>query len=83
MSKEQLEDLLLSNYKPRRPSKEAIKTHNEMMKKLLPLIKEVFPDMNIGKDNKLKKKEKTCHPKTQKPLRGFPHTNQNHHRKKQ
>jgi hypothetical protein len=55
MSKEQLEDLLLSNYKPRRPSEEAIKTHNEMMKKLLPLIKEVFPDMEIGKEANEKK----------------------------
>ena len=53
ISKEELEDLLLSNYKPRRPSEEAIKMHNKMMKKLLPLIKKVFPDMNIGKDDKL------------------------------
>ena len=38
-----------STQKPKRPSEEAIKMHNEMMKKLLPLMKEVFPDMEIGK----------------------------------
>lgn len=46
-----------STHKPEPPSEEAIKTHNEMMKKLLPLIKKVFPDMEIGKDIN-KKKEK-------------------------
>ena len=38
-----------STHKPKPPSEEAIKMHKEMMKKLLPLIKEVFPDMEIGK----------------------------------
>ncbi len=39
-----------STHKPEPPSEEAIKMHNEMMKKLLPLIKEVFPDMGLEKD---------------------------------
>ena len=56
MSKEELEDLLLSNYKPRRPSEEAKKIRKEHLKKLLPLMKEVFPDTEIGKDDKKKKK---------------------------
>jgi hypothetical protein len=81
MSKEQLEDLLLSNYKPRRPSEEAIKRRKELLEKMRPLLEKLFPNAKrLGQNNE---KEKTCHPKTQKSPSGFPHTNQNYHRKKQ
>jgi hypothetical protein len=55
-SKNSKKPLWFSTHKPEPPSEEAIKMHKEMMKKLLPLIKKVFPDMEIGKDINEKKK---------------------------
>ena len=46
-----------STQKPKRPSEEAKKIHKEHLKKLLPLMKEVFPDMEIGKDINEKKEK--------------------------
>jgi DNA polymerase sigma len=44
ISNEQLEDLLLSNYKPRRPSEEAKKRRKELLEELRPIAEELFPN---------------------------------------
>lgn len=44
VSKKQLENLLLSNYKPRRPSEEAKKRRKELLEELRPIAEELFPN---------------------------------------